>query len=93
MKDKNIYVIHYDFGKGSSFSFGLIKSIEDNNIKHYCTTDKGASWCPIINKDNYKVVGILRGYERKDKTYIILWTIIYYPIKDFNNKKKFEKYR
>ena len=95
LEDKNIYVIHYASGKGSSFSFGLIKSIEDYDIKHDCSTGKGASGCPIINKDNYKVVGIHKGFERKDKdkTYINLGTIIYYPIKDFyNKKKKFEKY-
>lgn len=93
LKDKNIYVKHYDSGKGSSISFGLIKSIEDNNIKYDSSIDKGASGCPIINKDNYKIVGIHIGYERKDKTYIIFWTIIYYPIKYFYNKKKFEKFR
>ena len=58
--DTSVYIIHYEKGKKTKFSNGLIKSIkeDDSIINHICQTEHGSSGSPIINLDNYKVIGI-----------------------------------
>ncbi len=64
--DKNIYIIHYPYGQEAAFSIGNISNISNDNInlEHKCATDKGSSGAPILNLENFKVIGIHIGEER-----------------------------
>jgi hypothetical protein len=62
-KFKSIYIIHFPNGNESSLSIGLIDKIEDDIIQHKCATQKGSSGAPIINLNNYKIIGIHQGTE------------------------------
>ena len=93
----NIYTIHYPLGDEISFSQGIIKSININGIdlEHNCSTEKGSSGCPIIRKDNYRVIGYHYG-SKKPPIKINLGKIIKPAMKDFynitkNNNKKIYK--
>ena len=60
---KSIYIIHFPFGNQSSLSIGIIEKIEDDIIKHKCATEKGSSGSPIINLNNFKIIGIHQGTD------------------------------
>jgi hypothetical protein len=87
----SVYIIHYEKGKKTKFSNGLIKSIKKDNytIKHICQTDHGSSGGPIINLNNYKVIGIHRGYI-EGKEYNI-GSMLTSSINDFMNELSKEK--
>ena len=71
-KDKSIILLHYPKGTDMNFSPGIIKSVaEDNyNILHTCSTDPGSSGGPILNKRDYKIIGIHKGADKnKDINY------------------------
>ena len=59
----NQYIIHFPFWKESSLSIGIIEKIKDDIIKHKCATEKGSSGSPIINLNNFKIIGIHQGNE------------------------------
>ena len=61
---KSIYIIHYPFGKESSLSIGLIDKIKDEDITHKCATESVSSGAPIINLNNFKVIGINIGADK-----------------------------
>ena len=61
---KSIYIIHYPIGKELSLSIGLIDKIKDENITHKCATESGSSGAPIINLNNFKVIGINIGADK-----------------------------
>jgi len=85
---KSIYIIHFPFGKESNLSIGTIEKIEDDLIKHKCATEKGSSGAPIINLNNFKIIGIHQGTEKIHSLNIgILLTNI---INDFNKSKDSE---
>ena len=90
-RDTSVYIIHYEKGKKTKFSNGLIKSIkeDDSIINHICQTEHGSSGSPIINLDNYKVIGIHRGFKKGDE-----WNIgimLTSPINDFMSELLKEK--
>ena len=84
-KFNSIYIIHFPFGKKSSFSMGIIDKIVDDIIYHKCATEKGSSGAPIINLNNFKIIGIHQGTNEvlSLNSGILLTNII----KDFNQTK------
>ena len=60
-----IYLLHYPKGTQPNKSDGLILNVdgEEGNyiITHTCDSSSGSSGSPIINFNNYKVIGIHRG--------------------------------
>ena len=62
---KSIYDLSYHNGGKASVSYGLLKEICNNNninnLIHLCSTDKGSSGSPLLNLENYKVIGIHCG--------------------------------
>ena len=56
------------------------------NINHNCTTEEGSSGSPIINLQNYGVIGIHRGFLNKINKGILLKI----PIEEFNGNIKNE---
>ena len=90
-RDTSVYIIHYEKGKKTKFSNGLIKSIkqDDSIINHICQTEHGSSGSPIINLNNYKVIGLHRGFKKGDE-----WNIgimLTSPINDFMRELSKEK--
>ena len=81
---KNIYLLYY--GKYVNVSSGIIKRIDKYNIYHNCETQLGSSGCPIINKDNFKVLGIHKG--TKIKVDYKIGTFIKGPIDEFKKNNK-----
>ena len=83
-RNKSVYIIHYPGGKDVKYSVDSVKSIdcENKTIEYFCDTDEGSSGGPIINFDNYKVIGIHSG--KKVNKNCNVGTILKFPIKDFN---------
>ena len=87
-RNKSVYIIHYPGGKEAKYSVDSVKSIdcENKTIDHFCDTDEGSSGGPIINLDNYKVIGVHSG--RKVNKNCNIGTILKFPIKDFYKNSK-----
>ena len=77
------YILQYPLGKDSSHSVGLLKTIENTNITHYCATDYGSTGSPILCLSNYKVIGV---HKRRTQFNFNVGTFIKFLIIDFNNK-------
>ena len=87
---KDIYLIQYPKSKISEASPGIINFINENYLLgHICQTEKGSSGSPIINMENYKVLGIHKGGS--ENLNINLGTFIKVAIDDFNKKYKENK--
>ena len=86
-KNKDIYII----GNIKDYTNGKIKNIDDSgiNIKHLCSTCRGMSGSPIINLNNFRVIGIHKG-AHPNKQYN-LGTFLREPLKQFYNDKKKEE--
>ena len=89
---KDIYLLHYPKGEKMKFSKGQIQSVNEDNytIRHLCDSSEGSSGGPIINANDFKVIGIHKGGS-KGKNYN-LGTLLKEPIEKFFEKiKKREK--
>jgi len=69
-KNKTIYIIHYPKGGNSSYSHNIIQSINDDNTKifHLCESNDGSSGAPILNLQNFSVMGIHVGKNKNFKS-------------------------
>ena len=89
-KNKDIYLLHYPKGKEMNFSLGKIKNIvvDDNlsEIQHLCDSDHGSSGGPLINSENYRVIGIHKGGAKKYN--FNCGTLLKEPIIEFTNQIK-----
>ena len=85
-RKKSVYILHYPHGEDSKVSYGLLNGINNENIKHYCNTQKGSSGSPIISLKNNKVIGIHRGSPKNDK-FQFNKGILYQDIINENNNK------
>ena len=82
--NKSIYIIHYPSSEKVKVSYAIIKEIEESEISHYCSTEKGSSGSPIINLSNHKIIGI---HKQGAKNFTINYgTYLKYPIKEFISK-------
>ena len=88
-KDKSIYLLHYPKGNEPSFSQGKIKDVgveeAPYQIEHLCDSDHGSSGGPLINTDDYKVIGIHKGASNLNFN---LGTLLKEPIIEFQNQIK-----
>ena len=87
-KQSSVYIIHYPNGIEPKYSLDVIKSIDTQNIKieHFCSTKGGSSGAPIINLDNYKVIGIHLGkFKYKNSN---VGVVVKSAIQKFNDKYK-----
>ena len=82
-KQKSIYLIYYSSGLKALYSNGIIQNIDINlcDIEHLCSTDPGASGCPIINLNNNRVLAIHKGADKENNWN--LGTFIKKPIENF----------
>ena len=66
--NKTIYILHYPEGNIINFSKNIIVDIDkNNNIYHFCATEGGSSGAPILNLENFKVIGIHQGHSYFEK--------------------------
>jgi len=79
--NNKVYMIHYEKGEEVKHSVGEIKYIDEDNytIKHNCNTLEGSSGGPIINLNNFNVIGVHKG----SSTLLNLGTLLKIPIDDF----------
>ena len=84
-KKKPIYLLSYAGGEQSIYSTGVILKLDGIKINHNCSSDYGSSGGPLINLNNYKVIGIHEGAHRKFNYNIGIF--LQKPIEEF--KKKF----
>ena len=84
-KPPYIYITHYEKGDEAKYSIGKILKIEKDqfNIEHNCSTQTGSSGSPIININNYKVIGVHKGFDKLN-----LGTLLKIPIDEFNQLYK-----
>ena len=90
----SIYLLFYSKTIYSENSFGVIKSISEDKYKinyTYLQDKKSAplipsSGCPILNLNNFKVIGIHKS-KQNNKNYNI-GSIIRWPIEEFNKQFK-----
>ena len=96
-KNTSIYLLHYPKGKEISLSQGKIQNVGADNkyyeIEHDCNSEPGSSGGPLINSNNFKVIGIHKGasieYNFNSGT-LLKEPIIEFQniIKNIDNKKK-----
>ena len=79
--NKTIYLLHYPEGIEICQSLDKIKNIREDNftIEHYCISTNGSSGGPLINLENFKVIGIHKGFLFT----INVGTILRAPIEKF----------
>ena len=90
---ESIYILHYPKGKDIVVSYGLLNSIENEDIYHLCSTEGGSSGSPIVSLDSFKLIGIHTGYF-KDKKYNKGYNkglFIKYIIDEFNKIENIKK--
>ena len=85
-KQNSIYLLYCNNDLKGEYSIGEIKSIGEDNysINYLCETHKGSSGGPIMNLNNYKVIGIDR--ENKEENNYSVGTYIRAPTIDFIEK-------
>ena len=82
-RNKEIYII----GNIKEYTYGIIKSIDEEGItiRYSFSTKPGMSGSPIINMDNYKVIGIHKGSD--PKKIFNLGTFLKQPFEQFFSLK------
>ena len=95
-KKKSIYTLHYPKGKDVEVSYGQIKDLMGEDIRHLCITDKGSSGSPILSLDSFKVIGIHKGnglhFDFNLATFIKYAINVFHKVfKNEFNKKNFNK--
>ena len=65
---KDIYILHYEFGKDAKYSPGIITSFDkaliyNTKLYYNCSTQPGSSGGPILNSKNYKIIGVHKGFD------------------------------
>ena len=60
--NKDIFILHHPQGQDIlSYSLGQILKIQDSIIYHSASTERGSSGSPIINREDFSVIGIHYG--------------------------------
>ena len=83
-EDISIYALHFPNGDKASVSYGLMIKINNFEIKHKCSTEKGSSGSPILNLKTNKVIGIHKGFSNISQEFKFnLGTFLKFPLNDF----------
>ena len=87
---KQVFLMHYPNGKEMEVSPGTIRNIDAENTKidHLCDTSTGSSGSPIINRDNFLIIGIHHSRGSKNNN---VGTLLKNPIEEFNEIFKLGK--
>ena len=83
-RKQQIYLLYYDRGLNSKYSTGIISNFQDYRIMHNSSSGPGSSGGPLINLNNYKVIGIHIGANKRlNLNYGLL---LQRPIEEFKKK-------
>ena len=84
-RNSEIYLLHYPKWKKMEISPGIIKYInkDKTTIYHTCDSSGGSSGGPIINQDNFQIIGIHKGAPERAKDYNF-GTLLKEPLEQFN---------
>ena len=85
-KDQPIYLIHFPLFEQISHSTGVIALRDDFLFMHFCPTKSGSSGGPILNLNNFKVLGLHKGYDSSHNYNYGIF--LKKPIEEFNNTFK-----
>ena len=81
--NESIYILHYPNGDKASASFGYgIEKISDFDIKHLCNTEKCSSGGPILNLQTNKIIGIHKGFIRKQSQNFNIGSFLKFPFEE-----------
>ena len=85
LKDKLVCLLSYPFSRKLQFSNGKILKLENNGIQiyHLCNTSAGCAGGPIIDINNYKVIGVHQGCIQNKNFNIGIF--LKKPIEEFSN--------
>ena len=86
-KGKSIYILHYPESRNMHASLGILNDVIENEIYHYCSTNKGSSGSPILSLETFKVIGIHYGCFSGNFN-INRGIFMQIVINEFNNKYK-----
>jgi len=86
-KNERVHILHYpNNSEKACISYG--KGIEKEEgeegkyyIKHKCNTQRGSSGAPILSSLTNKVIGIHKGYKRREN--INIGTFLKFPLDEF----------
>ena len=85
-KYNNFRIYTFGYLDKINFDVGNIINNQDYFFTHNCNTDPGWSGGPIFNQENYKVIGLHKGYNEKLKKNIgIFINSIYNNLNEKNN--------
>jgi len=88
-KDLSIYIPHYSSEDSSIVSYGLLKGINNYEIKHTCCIENSSSGSPILNLSNNKIIGMhIQNVVNKNYN---LGIFLKYPYKEFLENNKIKK--
>lgn len=83
-KNKSVYSIYYPQNSEIQYDINLLTNIDpiSNTFIHLCVTEGGALGAPILNLENFRVIGFNKGNN--------MGTLLKGPINEFiqSNKKK-----
>ena len=83
-----IYLLYYLLLNGKfEFSTGEIKTIKNDGsiFEHFCASKQGALGGPLINLNNFRVIGMHIGADKKESN---LGLLLKFPILEFYNDNK-----
>ena len=63
--NKDILILQYPEGNEFCFSVGIINYINNVNISHTASTNKGSSGSPLLKRNDYSIIGIHLGSKMK----------------------------
>jgi V8-like Glu-specific endopeptidase len=81
-KNESLYVLNYPKGQDIVVSYGLLNKMENEDLYHFCSTERGSSGSPILSLTKFKLIGIHGGYSKSDKCNLGIF--IKYAIDEFN---------
>jgi len=80
-KDLSVYIPHYSSDNNETVSYGLLKRINNYEIKHTCYIENNSFGSPILNLSNNKIIGIYIQNVLNDN--YNLGIFLQYPLKEF----------
>ena len=78
-----IYLLHYPKEEKIDYSIGEIQNISEDTIEYSSLSENEPSGCPILNLNNYKVIGVHKRKKEEDNLNIGIF--IKSAIDDCNN--------
>lgn len=93
-KNLTIYNISYPNSNKAMVSYGLLKEVDNSELKCLCSSERSCSGSPILNLSNHRIIGLNIGNITNKDNLINKCCFLKKPIKDFiktiNKSKDFK---